>query len=240
MGGEAGEQRVDEAVDEGGEAGAGDGVQLKDAQGGEGVPAPVAAPVEVAEQAEAVHDGGGDGVVRQQDLAAAQDKVADGHAVPPAHHVGPEALVREAPRRVRQRVAGRLEVHEDLAHVAVGGGIGRHLVGVVQGGEAAEARLDVALRGAEGHAQVGVEVGGPRQLVVGLVQRVQQVRRDDEDVDAAAVLEEARAVGRGLRVARSYRHRVVYRLDPGGGELWSLVSHRLLFWRSRFELPGGF
>lgn len=225
--GKSREQGVDHALGQGREARAHDRVQLKDAQGDEGVPAPVPAPLEVAEEAEAVHDGRGHGVVGEQDLAAAEDVVADRGAVAPRDHVRAEAFVGEAARRVDERVAGRLEVHEDLARaavVAVDGRRGARLVRVVQGGEAAEARLDVAVRGAKGDAQVGVKVRGPRQLVVRLVEGVEQVGRDDEDVDAAPVLEEARAVGRGLGVARSYRHRVVYRLDPRGGELRRALS----------------
>lgn len=181
VGGEAGEQGVHEGVDEEGEARARDGVGLEGAEGEQRDPAPVAAELEVAEEAEAVEAGGGDAVVRDDlRLQAAPDVVAQRRAVPPARDVGAEALVGEALRRVREHVRGRLEVDEEVARreVAAQAGRGRRrrvrdLVGVVEGGEAPEAALDVALAGVEGHAQGPVEAAGAPQLPVGLVDGVE-------------------------------------------------------------------
>jgi hypothetical protein len=90
---------------------------------------------------------------------------------------------------------------------------------VVQGGEAAEAGLDVALRGGEGDAQVVVEGRGLAEVVVGFVEGVGEVERDDEDVDAAAVLGEAGGAGLGFGVAGADGDAVVEGLGPACDEL---------------------
>lgn len=77
----------------------------------------------------------------------------------PADDVRTETLVREPPRRVGQNLRGCLEVNKEIAGIegrvevaiATGGGKMRDLVGVVEGGESAEAALDFALAGVEGN-----------------------------------------------------------------------------------------
>jgi hypothetical protein len=115
-------------------------------------------------------------------------------------------------------------VHEVRVDVGGGGGVGvraaRRLVRVVDGGQSAEARLDLALGGVERDAQVGVEGAGALDFVVGLVDRVEQVQGDDEDVDAPAVLGKAGRAGLRLGVAGADRDAVVEGLRPACDELY--------------------
>jgi hypothetical protein len=90
---------------------------------------------------------------------------------------------------------------------------------VVEGREPAEARLDVAVGGGEGHAQVCVEGSLAAKLVVGLVDCVGEVERYDEDVDVAAVLVEPWAAGGRFRVAGADCETIVDGLDPRCGNL---------------------
>jgi len=132
----------------------------------------------------------------------------------PGDHVGTEAVVGEAAGGVEQGVGGRLEVDEvGVGADRVGARLGG-LVRVVEGGEAAEARLDLAVGGVQRDGEVGVEGALLAQLEVGLVQRVEQVGGDDEDVDAPAVLREALAARLGLRVAGADGDAVVDGLYP--------------------------
>lgn len=217
-------EACDEGVDDGEEAREGgprDGVDLEDAEGDEDEPAVELAKVHVAQQAENVDGGRGDGIVRQHaGEDAAGDEVADGDALLPGDDVRAEALVCESARGVEEGIARELEVDEACrgAGAVVAAGAAR-LVRVVQSGEAAEARLDVAVGRAGSEPQVGVEVGGEAQLVVGLVDGVGEVCGDDEDVDDAPVGGVAGGAGRGLGVAGADGEAVVDGLDPRRGEL---------------------
>jgi hypothetical protein len=93
------------------------------------------------------------------------------------------------------------------------------LVRVVEGGEAAEAGLDVAVGRVEGDAQVRVEGAGALEVVVGFVDGVEEVEGDDGDVDAPAVGGEARGAWLGLGVAGADGDAVVEGLGPGCYEL---------------------
>lgn len=152
------------------------------------------------------------------------DVIANRSAMRPAEDRRAEALVGEAARRVGEGVGGGLEVDE----VGVDGGGRRRrgggLVRVVQGGEAAEAGLDVALRGGEGDAQVVVEGRGLAEVVVGFVQGVEEVEGYDEDVDAPAVFGEAGGAGLGLGVAGADGDAVVEGLGPACDELGGGLS----------------
>lgn len=99
------------------------------------------------------------------------------------------------------------------------GGDATGFVGVMEGCETAEARLDVAVGGGEGHAQVCVEGSLAAKFVVGLVDGVGEVDRYDEDVDVAAVVIEPWAAGSRFRVAGADCETIVDGLDPRCGDL---------------------
>jgi len=223
--GRADAEACDEGVDEGEETREGgprDGVDLEDAERDEDEPAVELAKVHVPQQAENIDGGRGDGIVRQHaGEDAAGDEVADGDALLPGDDVRAEALVCESARGVEEGIARELEVDEARrrAGSVVAATATARLVRVVQSGEAAEARLDVAVGRAGREAQVGVEVGGEAQLVVGLVDGVGEVCGDDEDVDDAPVGGVAGGAGRGLGVAGADGEAVVDGLDPRRDEL---------------------
>lgn len=99
------------------------------------------------------------------------------------------------------------------------GGDAAGFVGVMEGGETAEAGLDVAVGGGKGHAQVCVEGSLAAKLVVGLVDGVGEVERYDEDVDVTAVLIEPRAAGSRFRGAGADCEAIIDGLDPRCGNL---------------------
>ena len=155
-------------------------MQLEDEHDGEGEPALKAAPVQIAEQAHDVEGGGGQAVVGNEELGAAQDEVAGGQAVGPGLDGRAEAVVGEAAGRVEERVARLLEVDKvGVGLGLVGAGRGGGLVRVVQGGEAAEAGLDVAVGSVWRDAEVGVVGAGPAKVVVGLTDGVEEIEGDD-------------------------------------------------------------
>jgi hypothetical protein len=84
----------------------------------------------------------------------------------------------------------------------------------VQRGEAAEARLDLAVGRVQRHAQVRVVGARALQVVVGFVDGVEQVEGYDGDVDAPAVLGPAGCAGLWLGVAGADREAVVEGLRP--------------------------
>lgn len=94
----------------------------------------------------------------------------------------------------------------------------------MQGREAAEAGFDLAVGRGERDAEVGVEGTLALQVVVGFVDGVEQVEGDDDDVDAAAVLGEARGAGVGFWVAGADGDGVVEGLRPACYELWGYVN----------------
>lgn len=121
-GDEAHEQRVHDGLDEDGEPRACDDVRLERAQHEQRHPAPVAAELKVAEQAQAVEASGRKPVVRDDlRLQAAPHVIAQRDAVAPARDVGAEALVGESLGRVRENVGRRLQVDEVVACVFTGG-----------------------------------------------------------------------------------------------------------------------
>lgn len=217
-------QRVHHRPQHGGERRPCHGVQLKHQQPRQHQPPLEPAIVHVPQQPEGIQRGGGSRIVRDDGLRAVNDVIANRSAMRPAEDRRAEALVGEAARRVGEGVGGGLEVDE----VGVDGGGRRRrgggLVRVVQGGEAAEAGLDVALRGGEGDAQVVVEGRGLAEVVVGFVQGVEEVEGYDEDVDAPAVFGEAGGAGLGLGVAGADGDAVVEGLGPACDELGGGLS----------------
>lgn len=200
-------------------------MELEDAERQENEPAVELAKVHVSQQAQDIYRPGRDAIVRKDTREdAPRDKVSDGDALLPGHRLGSEALVGEALGGILQRVARGLEVDEVGGRV---GGDAAGLVRVVEGREPAEARLDVAVGGGEGHAQVRVEGSLAAKLVVGLVNGVGEVERHNEDVDVAAVAVEPRAAGSGFRVAGADCETIVDGLDPRCGNLWFHVVLRV-------------
>lgn len=225
-----------EAVKQRGEVWSSNGVELEDAERQEYEPAVELAKVHVSQQAQDIYRPGRDAIVREdarEDTPG--DKVSDGDALLPGYRLGSEALVGEALRGILQRIARGLKVDEVRSRV---GGDAAGLVRVVQGREPAEARLDVAVSGGKGHAQVGVEGSLAAKLVVGLVDCVGEVERYDEHVDVAAVAVEPRAAGSRFRGAGADCETIVDGLDPRCGDLWFHVFLRvscLLLLRSRAQ-----
>lgn len=90
---------------------------------------------------------------------------------------------------------------------------------MVDGGEAAEAGLDLALGGGGVEGEVGVEVSDAAEVIVGFVEGVEEVEGYDEDLDATAV----GGIGAGTRgrarIAGADSEGVVDRLGPRGNEL---------------------
>lgn len=193
-------------------------MELKDAERQEDEPAVELAKVHVSQQAQDIYRPGCDAIMWQDAREdAPRDKVPNGDALLPGYRLGSEALVGEALGGILQRVARGLEVDEVGGRV---GGDAASLVRVVEGREPAEARLDVAVGGGEGHAQVSVEGSLAAKLVVGLVDCVGEVERHNEDVDVAAGAVEPRAAGGRFRVAGADCETIVDGLDPRCGNLW--------------------
>ena len=218
---DAGDDGVD-VLEERREEGSRDGVHLEEAEREEDQPAIELSKVHVAEQADDVHGRRGDGVMGEYTLEhTAADIVADGGAALPAYNLRPEAFVSEALGGVLEGLAGDLEVQVEGGAVLGGR---RGLVGVVKGGEAAEAGLDLALGGVCGHAQVGVVVGAAADLIVGFVDGVGEVGGDNEDVDDAAVGAVTSRARRRLGVAGADGDAVVDGLNPACHELFCASS----------------
>lgn len=206
------EQRVDESRQEPRVRRPRDGVQLEHQQRRERGPPPEHALLEVAQLGQGVDGQGADAVVAQDVPGAAHDEVARHRALAPAQHLRAEAVVREPPDVVAQRLVGRL--HPDVGLGVVGGAA---LVRVHERRQLAVALLDVADVGVGGHAQDRVEVTGALELPVGLVDREEEVGAHDEDVDAAVVLGEAGLAGLGPRGPGADGYAVVCALDEAGG-----------------------
>lgn len=207
------EQRVDERRQEPRVRGPRDGVQLEHQQRRERGPPPEHALLEVAQLGQCVDGQGADAVVAQDVPGAAHDEVARHGALAPAQHLRAEAVVREPPDVVAERLVGRL--HPDVGLGVVGGA--SSLVRVHERRQLAVALLDVADVGVRAHAQDRVEVAGALELPVGLVDGEEEVGAHDENVDAAVVLGEAGLARLGPRGPRADGYAIVCALDETGG-----------------------
>lgn len=190
--------------------------QLKRTQRRHHEPAIVRPKVHVPKHRDGVKHSGCNGIPRQNPLQDAAGNIfPDGHATLPCAYVRPKSLIREPLRLVLQRLGRELEVYKVVARG------GAALVGMMQCGYPAVARLDILLRGVEGEAELCVVGWSAEELVVGFVDGVGQVEADDGDLDLAAICVEARGTGSGLRVAGADGDTVIDCLDPGRDDLWT-------------------
>lgn len=91
---------------------------------------------------------------------------------------------------------------------------------MVQRGQPAEAGLDLAVGRVERETEVAVEGARALQVVVGFVDGVEQVKGDNGDVDAPAVLGPAGGAGLRFGISGADGEVVVEGLRPGCYELW--------------------
>lgn len=205
------QERVEQPGQEPRVRGPRDGVQLEGEQRRERDPPPVHALLEVAQLGQGVDGEGADAVVAEDVAGAAHHEVARDGALAPAQHVRPQAVVGEPLDVVAERLVGRL--HPDVRL----GVVGAALVRVHERRQLAVSLLDVADGGVGGHAQDRVEVAGPLELPVGLVDGEEEVGAHDEDVDAAVVLGEAGLARLGSRGPGADGDAIVCALEEAGG-----------------------